>query len=352
MSEGRLVFTKNSERCSLFLFVLCLLLVFVTACGPSTPQQHVRTFSGPIMGTEYRITVIDDQGLEHDYLEQILVKVMQTVNQSMSTYIDDSELNQVNNAASGQRIGLSPQLAEVLAESLHVSDISDGAFDVTLANVISAWGFGPNGLVSERPSDARLAELKSSVGYQKLSLGGHVLTKLADNMRIDLSAIAKGFAVDQVAEKLLSLNINHFLINIGGELRAAGTSGDSGRLWQVGIEKPHILGGIQQVAVLDNQAIATSGDYRNYVVLDEQQFSHMIDPQTLTPVYHKLALVSVIAQRASTADALATAMMAMGESRAASFAEQHQLAAYMVIREPGKDQYRIEITEKFRSNLR
>jgi thiamine biosynthesis lipoprotein len=165
-----------------------------------------------------------------------------------------------------------------------------------------------------------------------------------------LSPIAKGYAVDKVASVIEAYGINDYLVNIGGELRASGKTVDA-QLWRVGIEKPHILGGIQQIALLDNKAIATSGDYRNYLVVDGQQFSHTIDPITLKPVLHKLALVSVIADKASTADALATAMMVMGEEKAWSFALNNRLAAYFIVRGDENKPFVIKYTEEFERNL-
>lgn len=345
------VFTISGFSTSVFSTPVFTVLaaLFLSACQDVPTQKHV-TYSGPIMGTDYRISALVGRDTDLDLLEQTIVNAMQAVNQSMSTYIKDSEINQFNSAPGGQAVSLSPELAEVLIESLALSQLSEGAFDVTLARVINLWGFGPTGRISKRPSQEQLADVKRSVGYEKLSLDGDTATKGISDLSIDLSAIAKGYAVDKVADALQQTGVSDFLINIGGELRGAGRKID-GSVWQVGIEKPHALGGIQEIAALDNKAIATSGDYRNFYLIDGEQFSHTIDPNTLTPVFHKLALVSVIAQTAMRADGLATAMMAMGEARAEKFAEKNNLAAYMLIREPLKDQYRIVVTEQFKAVL-
>jgi len=343
---------KNSERGSLFLIVpwLIVLAITLSACQPETPIAKQAVFSGPIMGTEYRVTVIYDNGVDLTALEQDIVAAMQRVNQSMSNYIVGSELSRFNASKAGDRQWISKEFQVVMAESIDIAKRTGGAFDVTLASVINLWGFGPEGGITEQPSNQKINELRDSTGYQKLSLKGRQLSKEHDALIINLSAIAKGYAVDKVAEALLRKGIEHFLVSIGGELRAQGHSSD-GSLWRVGIEKPHILGGIQQIAVLDNQAIATSGDYRNYHIIDGRKFSHTIDPKTLKPVFHKLALVSVISDATSTADALATALMAMGEKRAIEFAEREKLAAYLVIREDNEAGFKIHVTEQFRSNL-
>jgi len=343
---------KDSNHKWPLLFLTVLVLVFTSGCQNQPSEQQV-TLSGPVMGTEYRISALVLPDTDLGVLEQKLLAAMELVNQSMSTYIPDSELSRFNQAKAGEVIALSPAFAEVLASALSVSELSDGAFDVTLAGVIKQWGFGVDGRVSEQPSGQALEALRQAVGYKKLTLNleKRTLSKSVDNVAIDLSAIAKGYAVDKVADALLDLGIQRFLINIGGELRAAGTKLDN-TPWQVGIEKPHALGGIQQIVSLQDQAIATSGDYRNYYLIDDQPFSHTIDAKTLKPVFHQLALVSVIADSAMLADALATAMLAMGEKRAYEFANVHDLAVYMIIRDSSGDEpNKVLITDKFKPYL-
>ena len=331
---------------SKILFFLCLLLV---GCQPHEPQNRQVVFSGPMMGTQYRITAIVNPEQNVQELETNVIDAMESVNQSMSTYIDDSELNQVNRAPAGQAIELSAGLAEVLAQANSISVLSEGAFDVTLAPVINLWGFGPSGAITKKPSDTALDNLKTSIGYQTIELQGQVLRKKSDEVTIDLSAIAKGYGVDQVAIVLEQDGVSDYLINIGGELKASGVNIDR-QVWRVGIEKPHVLGGVQKVVPLTNQAIATSGDYRNFHVIDGQQYSHTIDPKTLSPVFHKLALVSVIHESASMADGLATALMAMGDQRALRFANMNQLSAYFVVRGQQEGEYVEHTSGNFTSN--
>jgi thiamine biosynthesis lipoprotein len=351
MFKSLINISKNSERCSLFLFALILSCVGLSACDSNTPDQQQVTFSGPMMGTEYRVTVIRQSPLgdarhQDTRLESVIIGAMDSVNQSMSNYIVDSEISRFNRLPANQGQKLSPDFAQVVTEALDISRVSDGAFDITLARAIDAWGFGPEGQITQTPSTEDIQLLRATVGIDKLIFQHDSLTKTVDGVEISLSAIAKGYAVDKVAMALDALGITRYLVNIGGELRASGKSVD-GQLWRVGIEKPHILGGVQEIAQLDNVAIATSGDYRNYHIIDGQQFSHMIDSSTLMPVYHKLALVSIISQRASTADALATAMMAMDEKRAWQFAQNNELAAYLIIRGDTEGQYTVKLTDKF-----
>ena len=344
---------KNSEHCSLFLFCQhILLLLLLSACQPNNPQLKKVTFSGPMMGTQYRVTVLLDAKLETDVeqIEQSIVKAMESVNESMSTYLPDSELNKINLVRENVKFKLSEPLYDVIKESLAISELSRGAFDITLGKAVNMWGFGSDGKITEYPSDQELEQIKQSSGYQKIQLQERSIIKTVSDMSLDLSAIAKGYAVDQVANSLSGFGIENYLIDIGGELRGAGLS-QNNKAWTVGIEKPYTLGSIQEIITLTNKSIATSGDYRNYHIIDGKQFSHTIDAITLKPVFHRLALVSVIDDNASTADALATAIMALGDDKGWVFAQENDLTVYMVIREDEKDTYRVKMTETFRNYL-
>jgi len=351
-------FNKNSEHSSLFLFVCTLtVLVMLSACQPQEPKRQQLVYSGPIMGTEYRVSLVTDLQLgdlansqKSKEIEKAIVGAMNLVNQSMSNYIVDSEISQFNRLGANIEQTLSTDFHNVMLEAQAIAKMSDGAFDVTLGNAIDAWGFGPDGKITKQPTDGDLTKFKLSSGYQKIKLKNNKMSKLVNGLELSLSAIAKGYAVDKVAAALTGLGLDNFLINIGGELRASGVTID-GNVWRVGVEKPHVLGGIQEIVLLKDAAIATSGDYRNFLIVENQQFSHMIDPKSLKPVLHKLALVSVVSERASTADALATAMMAMGEEAAWQFAQDQQVAAYLIVRGDVEGDFQIQTTEKFKAYL-
>ncbi|RBP48336.1 FAD:protein FMN transferase [Arenicella xantha] len=349
MSNRHTRLFKNSERCSLFLIVM-LGLVLLGGCQPTATEVREWVFSGPIMGTQYRVVVIAPESLDASATEQVIMTAMESVNQAMSTYISGSELSQFNRQVADQPTSLSADLNSVVAEALEIAALTDGAFDPTIGPAVNLWGFGPQGRITRKPNESELDSLRQSIGYQKLSLNDSVLSKKVDGVTLDLSAIAKGFAVDKVAQSLAGKGLNRFLVDIGGELRASGAalSGDS---WRIAIEKPQILGGVQQVIELRDQAIATSGDYRNFIQIDGQPFSHTISPETLKPVFHRLASVSVITQRASTGDALATALMSMGEERAMAFIEDHGLAAYLLIRKENSEELETYISDEFNTNL-
>jgi len=323
------------------MLVLCL---SITACKPTAFIKSV-TFSGPIMGTDYRISlVLHKEGVDQRSLEKGVLAAMQLVNQSMSTYMTDSELNQFNALPANQEFVLSPALQQVVSEALSLSSLTEGTFDATVKPLVDLWGFGAVVGTENVPNDDLIQQIKQYTGYEKLVLVDNRLYKKHDKVTVDLSAIAKGYAVDQVANYLQQQGVHDYLINIGGELKAAGHNQDN-HVWRVGIEKPQQLGGVQQVIKLFNKAIATSGDYRNFVMIDGQAYSHTMDPRLAQPVNHKLASVSVIADKASTADGLSTALMVMGEQAGMAFAEQQDIAAFFIIR--AGEQYEIRFTEKF-----
>lgn len=299
------------------------------------------------MGTDYRITVVMAGPGDEQQLETEIVAQLEAVNSSMSNWLPDSEISQFNRLSENETLTLSGPLLTVMEEAMAISRMSKGAFDITTARAIRLWGFGKDGAVSQEPSAQQLQSMRQSVGVDKLVLTGNTLSKTHSDTEVNLSAIAKGFAIDQIAQMLESKDLTNYLINVGGELRARGHNVNQQR-WKVAIEKPQVLGGVQEVIELRDLAIATSGDYRNYLLINGNKYSHTIDPRTLRPVLHRIALVSVLSERASTADAWATAFMAMGEETAIDFAEQHGLAAYFVLRAENGEDFEVSISEKFK----
>ena len=335
---------KNSGRVSLFFIVF--ITTSITACSEQSSSRLSNVFSGPIMGTEYKITVVSENHISDDSLEMELLGKMQRINSLMSTYLATSEISAINQASSVEPIALSSETHQVIELAQTIAQLTGGAFDITVAPVVDLWGFGPTGSIDKKPKEPVLEGLRDVVGYKNLLLENNVLRKKHSETQIDLSAIAKGYAVDQVAEVLVARGYQDFLIDIGGELRASGLNVNN-QSWRVGIEKPRLAGSIQHIVKLNNMAIATSGDYLNFVVLNDQRYSHTINPVSLSPVLHKLALVSVIDQNASRADALATAIMVMGDEKGYEFAQANDIAAYFVIRTNDEQFFNVKQTSKF-----
>lgn len=308
-----------------------VLLVLVAGCqGDEAALQ----FSGKTMGTHYNVTVVPEgEDVDAGELQRLVDEQLEAVNQSMSTYIADSELNQLNAAPVGEWVEISEPLHSVLLTAMEVSWLSAGAFDVTVGPLVDLWGFGPPGRDDTPPSAVELAEVRKWVGFQHIELDlQHPRVRKLQPVRIDLSAIAKGYGVDVVAESLSGAGLTNFLVEIGGELRLAGHS-PRGTPWRVAIERPDAMPGqVQQAVTLTDVGLATSGDYRNYFEQDGKRFSHTIDPTSGAPVTHALASVSVVAENAAYADALATALEVLGPEKARRLAEQQGLAVFLIIR--------------------
>jgi thiamine biosynthesis lipoprotein len=284
---------------------------------------------GNTMGTTYNIKVVGEN-IDSVKLQQGIDEKLKQLNQEMSTYINDSELSTFNQSSSLAPVSVSPGLARVLKEAIRLGKLSEGALDVTVGPLVNLWGFGPEYRPETVPSDELLAQTKARVGLDKLVFEQGMLSKSIPNLYVDLSTIAKGYGVDLVAEFIEANGINNYLVEIGGEMRLKGFK-HTGELWHVAIEKPLTNErAVHQIIIPKDNAVATSGDYRIYFEADGQRFSHIIDPKIGKPINHKLVSVTVIHPSSMTADGLSTAMMVMGEEKALAFAEENDLAVYII----------------------
>lgn len=334
-----------ARRSALYLLVLLL-----TACGG--PEQIV--LSGPTMGTGYRITLRPlPEGYTAESLQAAIDERLVAINRVMSTYDPDSELSQLNRNPDGDWITVSEELYTVLAEAQRISELSDGAFDATVGPLVNLWGFGPEFGSDEIPDDAAIAAAREQVGYRMLELrtGRPAVRKARPDLYIDLSAIAKGYGVDEIAGLLESAGVNHYLVDIGGELRARGVN-EQDDPWRIGIEKPEPgERTVREIIGLRDTGMATSGDYRNFFELDGRRYAHVIDPATGWPIRHRLASVTVLHSRCMNADGLATALLAMGPERGFALAEHTQLAAlFIVITDEGFESRPTPALNAYRSN--
>ena len=313
--------------------VLVTLAVFVlSGCFPSndlTRQEYL--MQGKTMGTTYNIKVVGEN-IDTVKLQQGIDDKLKQLNQEMSTYIKDSELSRFNQSTSLEPTSVSTGLARVVKEAIRLGVLTQGALDVTVGPLVNLWGFGPEYRPETVPSDELLIATKARVGLDKLTFANGMLAKKIPELYVDLSTIAKGYGVDLVAEFIEANGINNYLVEIGGEMRLKGFK-HTGELWHVAIEKPiSTERAVHQIIVPKDNALATSGDYRNYFEADGQRFSHIINPETGKPINHKLVSVTVIHPSSMTADGLSTAMMVMGEEKALAFAKANELAVYMIIK--------------------
>ena len=308
----------------------------LTACRDDD-KQAINTATGLAMGTSYTVKWLPVEGKDDSAFAQQINEVVRQVESSMSTYMDASDLSGLNGAEPNRWHTVPDDMAALIADAQAISKATNGAFDITVGPVVDLWGFGPDPKPETIPTDAQLAALKPLVGYEmiKVRLQPASVKKAAANA-IDLSAIAKGYGVDRVADWLAEQGIHNYLVEIGGELRTNGTKPE-GQSWRIAIESPaNGARSVFEVVRVENSAIATSGNYRNYFEEAGVRYSHTLDPQTLRPVRHKLASVTVMADNAATADALATALMVMGEIEGPKWAQAQQMPSYFISWQDGK----------------
>ncbi len=315
---------------------LCIgvFLVFIgAACSDNQPEEFQFRQIGSTMGTTFSVKIpVLPQTVDQQHLKQEIEEILTDINQQMSTYIADSELSQFNRSRATDWLPVSQALIAVLSEALEISQLSSGAFDVTIGPLVNLWGFGPGEIQQTIPADTQIQALLNEIGYENLSiqLDPPALRKSVPSLYLDLSSLAKGYGVDRVARHLNAEGIHNYLVEIGGELRAKGKKRD-GKLWRVAVEKPESDKRVaDQILELNDIAVATSGDYRNYFELEGVRYSHTLDPRTGRPITHNLASVTVLSDTTMHADALATAFMILGPERGLQLAEREGIPALFI----------------------
>ncbi|OZI71169.1 FAD:protein FMN transferase [Bordetella genomosp. 12] len=287
--------------------------------------------AGATMGTTWSLRLTAPLGLSDAGIQAAVQGALDDVVAQMSHWSNDSDLARFNRAAPGWQ-ALPPALLHVLDYALGLARDTDGACDPTLGEWVDMWGFGPRREVSEPPSPDLIAQAGARCGWRRLALDlPRGMAWQAGGLRLDLSAIAKGYGVDAAAWALEALGLHHYLVEVGGELRARGTRPD-GQPWRVAVEVPDGSGSHALSLTLHNQAIATSGDYRRYMEHGGRHYAHTLDPRSGRPLDNDLASVTVLHAGCMQADALATALNVMGESRGMDYARHHALAALFIVR--------------------
>lgn len=292
---------------------------------------------GTVFSTFYQVSLVSEEFSENaeSSLQSMILRETEFVEGMMSRYRQDSELSRLNRHEADRPMKLSPDLAALLSKALEVSRITGGAFDVTVGPLLRLWGFHKKEGRGGMPTDAQVASALERTGYQKLNLNlaQALATKRIPDLDLDLSAIAKGYGVDRIADALEKEGFHRYLVEIGGEIRAKGST-ERGIPWRVGIEKPiSERRETFQVIALQNRAVATSGDYRNFYFLDGRRISHTIDPRTGWPVSHGLASVTVVHRSCTLADALATGLTVLGPKEGFDLAARKGVPALFITRD-------------------
>lgn len=342
MSHRLLKITSNGEldlpvtlisvrKSALYCFAFVAVL---TACGRDSDQPREFSTSGPVMGTQYHLTIVLKEPITNGDQLPVITSVFDAVNAQFSTYQKDSDISKFNQSTSTEWFESSFEFCSGLQEALAISALTAGAFDPTVGRLVNLWGFGPDGIRSQAPTDSEVDTALRTTGFHHLhtQCDRNEIRKDRVGLFVDLSGYAKGLAVDRAAETLDENHITDYLVELGGEIRVRGKNAKQ-QPWRIAIEKPtDDERTAQNVLRVTNVAVATSGDYRNFFSHDGNRYSHAIDPETGKPVAHQTASVSVVAERAAYADAMATALLVMGHKKGFEFAESHQIAAYFLVR--------------------
>lgn len=316
---------------SKFRYVVGLLVLLLVGC--SQPPVEVEHIYGHTMGTTYNVKYPKVTAVDKGKVKQLIDERLIHVNKLMSTYDPTSELSRFNQYRFEQPFAISPETRKVVLEAMRLGELSDGVLDVTVGPLVNLWGFGPTMRPESIPSQQDVDAVRPYTGLDKLTVVKDGLVKAHPQLYVDLSTIAKGYGVDVVAELLEEQGVESYLVEIGGEMRVKGEKGN-GSEWLIAIEKPvSDARAVQKIISIGDNAIATSGDYRNYYEQDGVRYSHLIDPRTGKPIQHNTVSVTVIHPSSMTADGMATAFNVMGWESAIALAEQNDLAVFIVKRE-------------------
>ena len=306
-----------------FLAFLVIGTVIIVSRQQSTPYQHDR---GMVFGTAYHITYQSSKSLQKD-IEAELAKV----DASLSPFNERSIITAINE---NRDTVVNKMFSDVFALAMKISDSTTGAFDITVAPLVNAWGFGFKG--GAMPSRHQVDSLKALVGYHKVSLTNGRVSKTDPRIMLDCSSIAKGYGCDVVAKFLSAKGIDNYMVEIGGEIVTRGIS-EKRLPWKIGVTKPtddslNVNQEIQTIINVTDKAMATSGNYRNFYYKNGRKYAHTIDPSTGYPVQHNILSSTVIADDCATADAYATAFMVMGLDKAKTILSRHpELMAYFIL---------------------
>ena len=352
------VLSTPENRAVKLLKRLCLLMV-IAFVPVGCDQANYKELSGQTMGTTYHIKYANlgvDRSQRSLSLADDVSDALEYANAVFSTYRSDSEISVINESPINAPIVMSSDMQAVALFAQWLNDVTAMAFDPTIDPLVNAWGFGAKtdiqSLVGgDIPDRAHILHVQKNIGFNNIALlqrkddHAPIIMKLAP-VTLDFSSIAKGYAVDKLSAIFETNGVQHYMIEIGGELRCKGKNAQ-GKPWQIGIETPtETLSDKQQAQMilsLSSAAVATSGDYRNYYEKNGKRFSHIIDPRTGYPIEHALASVTVISDSAMVADGWATALMVLGEQAGMALANDHGIAATFISRD--NQDYRVEYTQ-------
>jgi thiamine biosynthesis lipoprotein len=308
---------------------IVMLVGVLSGCGSGDSLER---FDGPTMGSRYSIQYVRHSSTPGPKAVQAEVEsILAEVDRQFSTYRSDSDIERFNDLPANRCQKMPTPILKLIRVAQLLSEQSEGSYDLTVEPLLNLWGFGPQAREEKVPTAQSLAEVRQRVGYQHLRIDRDQLCKDAA-VEVDFNSIAAGYAVDTIAEKLEAMGIRSYLVEVTGELKAAGKKHD-GSPWRIALEEPRDDRQVaERVIVVDGYGVSTSGDYRNYFEQDGRRYSHTFDARTGAPVSHTLASVTVINPSALMADGLSTLLLILGPERGWDYAEKHDIGAFFVIR--------------------
>ena len=306
-----------------------VIVFFLTLFSCKEKEFKYSKFGGFVQGTTYSIVYQDNGKVKVDNIKTEVEKLLADFDLSLSIYNDSSVLSEINR---NEEVTVDSFFTEAFRISQKISEQTDGAFDITVAPLVRAWGFGPE--AKRDFNEAKRDSLLALIGMGKIYIKNNHLVKSDPRISLDFNAIAQGFSVDIVSRYLISRGLKEFLVEIGGEVRVKGDKG--GKMWKIGIDQPfdnNINPGnnLQAIISLKDISLATSGNYRKFYIENGIKYSHTIDQKTGHPAMSKLLSATIIAKECAVADAVATACMVMGTDKAKEFISLHsEYEAYLI----------------------
>ena len=308
----------------LWLFLFCLFTIFSTSCA----EKEFHEFSGETMGTNYTIKYsakLSNQSNNKSKVDQLL----EDINNQMSTYISDSEISRFNTFNDTTWFAISDEFAYVIVSSFKYYEISNGLYDITVMPLVNLWGFGPE-IFLDIPSKTQIDSVLQFISQDLIEIDGNKIRKKDPRVQIDLSSIAKGYAVDQIIE---ILDYENIMVEIGGEVRTL----SDGKLWRIGVSAPSIDNfnyDIEYIVPITNHSLATSGNYRNFYVDDNKKFyHHEINPLSGYPIQSNLGSISILTTTSCMeADGLSTALYMMDAKEVKDFLDKSNFEGLMIVK--------------------
>ncbi len=288
----------------------------VFICGHGSAKEIL--ILGKTMGTTYHVKVVSRLLKDADGLKVKIDRQLEKINKSMSTFLEDSEISRFNSDQSGKPFEISNDFFSVIADAKKLYELTDSTWDGTVLPLVNLWGFGNSKWNRKVPHNDEVQNLLENTGFSQIKIiNEKFIAKENPYVSLDFASIAKGYGVDLIAGIIKESGFENFIVEIGGEVYASGIKED-GSYWRVGVNLPDIKASVDQVyriVNLKNEALATSGDYRNFFEIDGNRYSHVIDPRTGYPVKNGVVSVSILAESCMFADGLATAVMVMGHKK-------------------------------------